>query len=270
MLRATPQEAWTKPIRMSSKSFRAGLPRAGSKSLQYWSTGNGDDTMVNMWNPADEAQDFVVTLFFGLPDGTQGHYLWPLHLEGRAARTFNVSQIIQNQIPDSEGNIIPAIVHEGGIKIAGSQAENEHILLAVDSGIYNVRKATCGPGCQVCNGYTGAGLLANPSIVAVQSTNQLYFIGTWGTGGQYQLPGSWYSYQPSIATVGVSSGVASGVSPGSALVYSESSPNQPVEVTPFCGGGGCPTTAFFAEAPANVVQVQVTGADIRTTMLTLP
>jgi hypothetical protein len=47
-----------------------GVAEGGSKSLQYWSTGNGDDTMITMWNPTDEAQDFVVTLFFGLPDGT--------------------------------------------------------------------------------------------------------------------------------------------------------------------------------------------------------
>jgi|GEM_PF-4635177 len=169
-------------------------------------------------------------------------------------RTFNVSQIIQNQIPDSEGNIIPAVVHEGGIKIAGSQSEIQHILLAVDSGIYNVRKATCGPGCQVGNGLTFAVVFSNPSVVAIQRTNQLSLVGTWGTGGQYNLPGTWTSEQTSIATVGASSGMSTGISPGSALVYSTAS-NQPIEIPWLCGGGGCPTTAFYAQAPANVFQV---------------
>jgi hypothetical protein len=49
-----------------------GISEGGSKSLQYWSTGNGDDTMVTVWNPADEAQDFILTLFFALPDGRPG------------------------------------------------------------------------------------------------------------------------------------------------------------------------------------------------------
>jgi len=39
------------------------------KFLQYWSTGNGDDTMVTVWNPADEVQDFAFTLYY-----TGGHY----------------------------------------------------------------------------------------------------------------------------------------------------------------------------------------------------
>jgi hypothetical protein len=56
-----------------------------------------------------------------------------------------VSEIIQNQIPDAEGNLIPVAVHEGSAKIRGSRADNEMILVALDLGIYNVRKATCHP-----------------------------------------------------------------------------------------------------------------------------
>jgi|SRR5580704_328799 hypothetical protein len=37
---------------------------SAGKGFSYWSTGNGDDTMVTLWNPADEAQDLVFTLFF--------------------------------------------------------------------------------------------------------------------------------------------------------------------------------------------------------------
>ena len=44
------------------------LPSAG-KSLSYWSTGNGDDTMVTLWNPADEEQDLIFRLVFA-----GGHY----------------------------------------------------------------------------------------------------------------------------------------------------------------------------------------------------
>jgi hypothetical protein len=139
-----------------------GIQESVSKSLSYWSTANGNDTMVNVWNPADEAQDFVFRLSF-----SGGHYGYPIHLEPRASRTLNISEIIQNQIPDAEGNIIPASVNEGGATIAGSSGDNEHILVAMDAGTYNVRKATCGLYCMGCNGVTSYTMIANPFSVAV-------------------------------------------------------------------------------------------------------
>lgn len=90
------------------ESIGRGIGESASKSLQYWSTASGDDTMFTLWNPADEAQDFIFTLYF-----KGGHYLYPIHLEPRATRAFNVSEIIQNQAPDAEGNVIPPSVHEG-------------------------------------------------------------------------------------------------------------------------------------------------------------
>jgi hypothetical protein len=44
------------------------------RSKYYWSTGNGDDTLVTLWNPADEPQDLVFTLFWFLaPELTRSH-----------------------------------------------------------------------------------------------------------------------------------------------------------------------------------------------------
>ena len=104
-----------------------GVQESAAKTVSYWSTGNGDDTMVTIWNPADEAQDYRFTLFFA-----GGHYRLPIHLEARATRVFNISETIQNQIPDEDGNIIPASVHEGSAKIAGVHADNEDILVALE------------------------------------------------------------------------------------------------------------------------------------------
>jgi hypothetical protein len=50
-----------------------------AKSLSYWSTGEGNDTMVTLWNPADEAQDFVFTLFF-----SGGEYALPNSFRGKS------------------------------------------------------------------------------------------------------------------------------------------------------------------------------------------
>jgi hypothetical protein len=205
--------------------------------------------MVTVWNPADEAQDFTYTLFF-----SGGHYALPLHLGPRATRSFNLSEIIQSQMPDAEGNIIPASVHEGGAKIAGSHAENEHILVAIDSGTYNVRKATCSNQCQECDGYSSASLLNNPFAVAVAGTHQQNFTLTWNSGTQYNFNsnGSWSSSNTSVATV--ATGLLHGVSVGSpnVTVYVD---GEPVQAGYICtGNGGCPLANFSQSSNGNVTR----------------
>src|SRR2546421_4601165 len=50
-----------------------GVAESAAKSIPYWSTANGDDTMVTLWNPTDENQDLLYTLFF-----SGGHYIYPI------------------------------------------------------------------------------------------------------------------------------------------------------------------------------------------------
>lgn len=165
----------------------------------------------------------------------------PIHLEARVSHTFNVSEIIQNQTPDAEGNTIPASVHEGGIKVAGSQAENQHIMIVAEVGIYNVRKATCGGSCGQCDGYSSAAVVAGSFALPVNSTTQLNFMGTWNSGSQYNLGGTWGSNNTPVATVG--SGLVTGISPGTATI-SASVVNEPVEAGYICYGNSCPTSGF--------------------------
>jgi hypothetical protein len=172
-----------------------GILESASKSLAYWGTGNGDDTMVTLWNPADEAQDLVFTLYF-----VGGHYKLPVHLEARASRVFNVSEIFQSQVPDAEGNIIPAGVHEGSAKIAGTLGENQDILVAMDAGIYNVRKATCGLICATCDGWTSGAMSPIGLTLMLGATAQLTPQATWNTGYVDNVAGNWYSDASSIAT----------------------------------------------------------------------
>src|SRR5581483_7094791 len=187
-----------------------GVAKSASKGLSYWNTPNGNDTMVTLWNPAYEEQDLVFTLFY-----TGGHYALPIHLAARATRTFNVSEITHNSIPDAEGNIVPAGIHEGSAEIAGALGENQHILIAMDSGIYNVRKATCGTYyCATCNSIVQVFVTDDPFAVAVGGSKQETFGYEYNTGAQYDVTSTsnWSSSNTSIATV--SAGLTSGIAVG--------------------------------------------------------
>ncbi|MGB8476679.1 MAG: hypothetical protein WCE61_21570 [Candidatus Acidiferrum sp.] len=233
-----------------------GVQESAAKSISHWSTGNGDDTMVTVWNPADEAQDFLFTLSF-----TGGHYRLPIHLGPRATQTFNISEVIQNQIPDAEGNTIPLAMHEGSAKLSGMQADNEQILVAFDAGTYNVRKGTCWYYCISCDGvisaYVDDGTIY-PLIVGGNS--QYYLHAQWNTGWSYYTSsGSWSSNNTSIATVGSSTGIGSGVSTGYTTFYSwvegDVYNSSYCNYDPFCpyyaqfGGSGNPTVCNFTIAP---------------------
>ena len=186
------------------------VQESASKSVSYWSTANGDDTMVTVWNPADEAQDFIFTLRY-----SGGHYLMPIHLEPRATQTFNISEIVQNPTPDAEGNVIPAAIHDGSATIAGTHADNEGILVVLDAGTYNVRKATCTWYCITCNGFWSASLIGTPFTIPQGGGTTLTLQDQWNTGATYSLSGNWTSSNTSVATVGANNGSVNGVAPGS-------------------------------------------------------
>lgn len=239
------------------------LPRAADKSigksLGYWSTANGDDTMVTLWNPADEEQDLQFTLFF-----SGGHYKLPLHLGPRATRGFNISEIVQNQIPDADGNIIPPTVHEGSAEITGTLSVAQHILVGMDAATYNVRKATCNWGCTTCDNAVDFAVVADPFSLAVGGQTQL--TGTMQLkDGTKHTGGTWSSSNTAVATV--SSGLTKAKSVGSVTIIDNfgdypllsqqcggppptSCTNQPIMASSD-GDVGCTFTIAPASATAN-------------------
>ncbi|MGH9743929.1 MAG: hypothetical protein ACRD51_16410 [Candidatus Acidiferrum sp.] len=219
-----------------------GIAEGPSKSLCYWSTGNGDDTMVTLWNPADEAQDLAFTLFY-----SGGQYVYPIHLGPRETRTMNVSDIVHTSIPDAAGNVIPAGLTEGSAEIAGSLGEQQQILISLDVATYNVRKATCGVVCWECDGIIYAAIDLSPFAVAVGGTTGETFYETRNTGYQYAESATWRSSATSVATVNTT-GVVSGVRTGSLTLYAN-------DLYPETDGVGwyctdiyyyCPTSYFNA------------------------
>jgi len=200
-----------------------GVQPSASKSLSYWSIGNGDDTMVTIWNPADEPQDFIFQLNY-----QGGHCGYPIHLGPKATKMFNISQTVNSQTPDSKGNVIPLSVTEGSAVLMGSQGEVQHVLAAMDSAIYNVQKATCGTYlCETCDGVASASIFDDPWAAVVNGTHRLTFYETYNSGNQYDTTGQgrWSSTATNIATV--NSGWVSGVSVGSATMDVVDSVTEP-------------------------------------------
>jgi hypothetical protein len=224
-----------------------GTGESAAKTLSYWSTANGDDTMFTVWNPADEPQDFIFTLFY-----SGGHYLYPLHLNARSSFTFNASQLIHNQIPDSEGNVIPLGIREGSAEISGTQGEQQHILVAIDAGIYNVQKAICVYPCPTCSGIDVASMIDSPFGLAVSAQKKQTFYVHYNTGNQYDMSGSsnWNSSAPAVATV-TSPGNVTGVAPGSTNIGAYTIYSEPIYVAADCNTT-CPSGTFQASAPGNV------------------
>jgi hypothetical protein len=167
--------------------------------------------MVTVWNPADEGQDFIFTLLY-----SGGHYRIPIHLEPRATRTFNIGEIVQNPTPDAEGNVIPPTIQDGSAMIAGTHADNEGILVGLDAGTYNVRKATCTYYCITCNGWWTALLSGTPFTIPKGSGTTVQLQDQWNTGATYNLSGNYTSNNTSVATIGATNGSVNGVAPGSA------------------------------------------------------
>jgi hypothetical protein len=221
-----------------------------SKNLSYWSVDNGDDTMVALWNPADEEQDLVFEIFF-----SGGHYLLPARLGPRATRTFNISELIHNQIPDSEGNVIPPAIHEGSAQIRGSQSEAERILVAMDASIYNVQKATCGWTCTSCNGDMGGTLEDDPFSLSHVGTKQEIFISHRNDGTQHDVTSrsAWTSSNTAAATVSV--GLVSGHSPGGLTLSSSFSGVTNMPYSCHNEWGGCGSHLVSGSAPGTVISV---------------
>lgn len=227
-----------------------GILPSASKSIAYWSTGNGDDTMVTMWNPADEVQNFILRLVF-----SSGHYDRLITLQPRATYMFSISEIMAAPGPDLDGNVIPAGTHEGSAEILGIEADNQSILIAEDAAIYNIRKATCGGSCQNCDGATSWTVPANPFAVSVGGQQQESLIGQFCSGGQYDYTSysTWSSSNTGVGTV--QTGLVRGVSAGS-LSVSASTTSAPV-CAPQCNPyGSCP--AYYGgggQSPGNVRKV---------------
>src|SRR5260370_8167140 len=108
---------------------------------------------------------------------------------------------MQRQAPDVEGNVIPATVREGSAMIAGPHADNEGILVVLDAGTYNVRKATSTWYCVTCNGYNYGFLSGTPFTISKGGGPGLTLIDNWNKWRHYTRSGNSRRTHATAATV---------------------------------------------------------------------
>jgi hypothetical protein len=164
----------------------------------------------------------------------------------------SMSELTRNPTPDAAGNVVPAGVYQGSAEISGTQSEQEHILVAMDVGIYNVQKATCNGTCPTCMGFTSGSIAVDPFAVPIGGQTQETLYMQMGSGGQNSVPATnWASTNTSMATV--SFGMVTGVGVGSPTISSNSQFEEAIFV-PFDCNSFCPSGFVAGSTPGNVTQ----------------
>jgi len=205
-----------------------------------------------------------MTLHYG--DGS-GQYVKPIHLAARASVMIDVGMLLMEHEPDVNGNLIPEYIQEGTVTFSNPKGNTAWMTLAVCGAFYNPRKGTCGDICEDCYGYGNFVVDDDPWSVPVGNNTQMHAYGTYSDGSQddFTTSSTWSSNNTSVATVGSSSGLASGVSPGSAILFADypelaADPGEicyyPADPVP------CPTVTPQVSSGGSVISVQITNVSL--------
>jgi hypothetical protein len=227
-----------------------------SKSSIYWTIANGFDTMYSLWNPSDKAEDLLLKFQYA-PGQT---YSLPVHLDGHAQTMVDLKQIAMAGTPDAHGQVLPMTATSGALVITGASGDvRDAVNLSISSGIYNPLTATCGYGCETCNGCTNYGVSPDPAYIESAQNYQLNSYCVWedGTEPNYTADSNWTSQNTSVATVQNGSphwGLAYGASGGGTSALA--SFYAPVNMGQICAAlplPQCQTTNPQPSTPVNVV-----------------
>ena len=138
-----------------------------SKHSPYWTVKNGSNAMASLWNPSASAEDVVVTLNYALGSGV---YHFRVHLAAHATASLDIQDLITDQSPDADGNVLPHAVQEGSLSFHSASGLNVPVFLNVSVGSFNVITATCEDYDIWCDGYvSGSELVLTPNPLAVSS-----------------------------------------------------------------------------------------------------
>ena len=234
-----------------------------SKQSPYWSVKDGNDTMMALWNPTGNAEDVMMTVHYA---GGSGQYHFPIHLAPHATANLDMLELIADQSPDADGNVIPRGVPEGSFVFHSAAGVEKPVYLNANVGIFNVVKGTCYYGTIWCNGYTSLIISPGSTCVGVTQTTNLASKGQYSDGTTPGVQASWTSSNSSVASLtnnidqgtvkGMGAGQATASASASLLAYGEYSGYNPScqALQPYQNfGGGAPVTvATLTCSPTSV------------------
>jgi hypothetical protein len=226
-----------------------------SKTSIYWTIANGFDTMYSLWNPGGKPEDLLLKFQYA-PGKT---YSLPVHLDGHAQTMVDLKQIAMQGTPDAKGQVLPLTATSGALVITGISGDvRDSVNLSITSGIYNPVTATCGYGCETCNGCTNFGLSPDPAYIGIGQNYQLNSYCVWedGTEPGYTTSSNWGSDATSVVTIqndpswGLAYGQGGGSTTAWASFYAPANMGQICAALPL---PQCQNTNAAPSTPANVV-----------------
>jgi Peptidase family M23 len=186
-----------------------------------------------------------VTFYYA--DGS-GHYVAPVHLERQAAATIDVMQLIAAQRPDAEGNVMPLSAQFGSAVLSSANGITERMTLVASAATFNVGAGTCCTNLVYCYGYTSPTVEPSGDSTPVGSSMQCDCKAVYNNGNSVTVSGcTWSSSSAAVAMIGSSSGVMTGVSPGSVTISAQF-PGLEVWSGTLCPPQTCPTQVLNASS----------------------
>ncbi len=232
----------------------AAIGQSASKSVIYWTTASGFDTMYSIWNPTKDTQSLVLKFLYG----DNKTYLLPLQLQPEETQMVDVAMVAAEAKADSHGNTLPLNILEGSLVVASESANDlDPMNVVISAGTYNAKLATCGAVCQTCNGCTGFQLNPNPFSGVIGTYGQLYSQCPMYDGSMYDYTNnsSFWSGNSGIITVqsnGSSNpGLADGVGAGQTTGYTQVLANPQTNAGQVCGGFSPPPCPTASEPQSN-------------------
>lgn len=212
-----------------------------------WHVDSTHGTIITTGNGGSENTKAQVTLFY---DSGKGRYRIEKLLLPNQQILLDIGQLIRNQIPDSDGNVIPLETMTGSYELRDLDHPAVGLLyegkLTIDKTFGHASY-----GCGTCCGYYNTRLTPNPFSGPASFNNQDYYLaqeqcgGYWDdfTGSAY----SWYSTNTAVATLPNSMlhTVAIGTATGSAQNLLQATHPAPA----------CPQAVMNGSQPVSVVSV---------------
>ena len=249
-----------------------------AKMVPHWSTADGNDTMINLWNPISTPQGVVLTL----SHSGGKHYQYPIHLVGSGSAMLSVKELQGMGAPDADGNVLPKEEITGSAVLFSAAGMGEEMDIVLSVGTFNVLTATCGTIWPNCAGYENFWVNPIPFPVEWQYDAEIasYAQLTSGVIQTVTAKSTWSSDNTAVASV-VSAGTYYGGSPGTFNATAQAKLNDatqdcvahgPCVTDTFQDGGqGTVTYAALSSGPYQIVGFKASGPGTpQSTCTTIP